>query len=217
MAEIPHILSPMTAPWCSWVMLALLLCAVLSEWFQPGVITRVFDSLKVRQDRLYKEAPTNIQAQLLISIFRIGTPAMAVCLCCCPANRFSFTAFAVSCGMVFGAILVKMLCNVLLDYTFQITRSYGDMYEHYANLFARAVVAMYPVVLLCMHLSSTTAIRWMLGAVAALFIGLWLYRSASQYIRTPLALIYILAYTATLEVLPMAGIVLLSAKTISIL
>ena len=198
-------------------MLALLLFAILSEWMQPGVISQALGSLKVRPERMYKDAPTNVMAQLLLTLFRVGTVAMTLCLCLCPDNRFTFAAFAAVCGIVVGVLMLKMLCNILLDFTFQLVRKYGDVYEHYSNILTLTVVVLYPMALLFMHIASLQTTRWLMLAAAVLFLGMWLYRCTRQFVQTPMAILYLLAYTATLEILPMAGIVLLSAKTITII
>ena len=214
---IAHIMSPLSAPWCGWTMFALFLFAVLSEWLQPGVIAQSPLSVVVRAERSYKDAPTSLMAQLLITLFRIGTLALLLCLCFSEQGSFSFVAFAAVCGMVVGMFLAKMLCNLLLDYTFQLSRTFGDMYEHYSNLFTLTITALYPVLLVFLHIDSQAATRWVLICVVGVFLILWLVRSVQQYVRSVKALLYVLAYTLTLELLPMAGLVYLSAKTISIL
>ena len=212
-----HIISPLTAVWSGWTMLVLLLLAVFSEWIQPGVISQAATSLTVRPERAYKEAPTNTIAQLFITLFRLGTLAMAVCLCMPAGDTFSLLGYAVVLGIIFGMALLKMLCNLLLDYTFQFSRKYGEIYEHYFNIFTLACVALYVLLLFFMRIDSVAATRWMLAGVAGVFFCLWFYRSARQYVRSPKAILYLLVYMATLELLPMAGIVILSAKTISVL
>ena len=211
-----HIVSPLTAPWCGWTMLVLFLLAVLSEWIQRGVITQTLTSLTVHSERTYKDAPTNTLAQLFITLFRFGTFAMAICLCFA-SEGFSFAAYAAVLGIILGVMLLKMLCNRLLDYTFQITRLFGDANEHYANILTLASVVMYVLLLIFLRIDSEPAYRWMVGSVAALFFLLWLYRSARQFVRSPMAVLYLLLYMATLELLPMAGITVLSAKTIAII
>ena len=214
---IAHIISPLTAPWCGWTMLGLMLLAVFSEWLQPGVITQATTSLTVRMERTYKDAPTNFLAQTLITLFRIGTLAMAICLCFAEENQFSFWAYLAVNGIIFGMLIVKMISNVLLDYTFQLSRLFGDAYEHYSNIFTLVMVVLYPVLLLFLHIDSPLATKWLLGIATGIFLLLWLFRSVQQYVRTPLALLYLLVYTVTLELLPLAGLAYLSAKTISIL
>ena len=72
MNEIAHIVSCSSAPWCAWLMFGLLICALLSEAYQPGVITQAKNSLSAQTDRMYKESPATLMGQLLMGIFRIG-------------------------------------------------------------------------------------------------------------------------------------------------
>ena len=217
MENVPHIVSLVTAPWCNWTMLVLLLFAALSEWLQPGVITQSYESLKVHTDRVYKDAPTSIMAQILITLFRIGIVAMTLCLWLCPDQELSFTAYILVCSVVFGLLSMKMLFNVLIDYTFQFSRQYGDAYEHYSNIFTLVSAALYPLTLVFLHVGSSSAAKWLMLCTAALFLLLWIYRSVHQFVRKPIALLYLLAYLLTLDVLPMTGMVLLSAKLISVI
>ena len=214
---IAHIISPLSAPWCGWTMLGLLICAVLSEWFQPGIITQAPMSLMVRNDRLYKESPTNFMGQLHITLFRFGTLAMALCLCWTPEGQFSFAAFAAMVGIIALFFVVKMLGNWLLDYTFMFTRRFGAPYEHYSNLLTLAALVLYPVMLILNYLVSPLAARWSVAVIAALFCLLWLYRCIRTYITSPVAIIYIILYFCTLEILPFIGLAYISAKTIAIL
>lgn len=198
-------------------MLVLLVLAVLSEWLQPGVISQATASLTVHAERAYKDAPVHFMAQLFITLFRLGTLALGICLCFCREEHCSFAAFAAVSGIILAVTLVKMLATLLLDNTFLWSRTYGDAYEHYSNLFTLAMVALYPLLLLFWHIGSAVASRWLMGLVGGAFLVLWTYRGLRQFVRKPMALLYLMAYMTTLEFLPMAGMVLLSAKTISIL
>lgn len=215
MEGIAHSMSPLSAPWCGWTMLVLFLCAILSEFFQPGVITQAMASLRVRTDRMYKDAPVNFFGQFFITLFRLGTLAMALCLCFSPTDRFSFAAFAAVCGIIIGVLLVKMVCNVIVDYTFMLSRRFGAMYEHYSNIATLIGIVLWPIVLVLLHVSNMTVVRWVLGVVAFLFVVLWIYRSAAQYIRSLKAILYLALYICTLELLPISMLLYLSAKTIS--
>jgi hypothetical protein len=216
-AFIPHIISPLSAPWCGWTMLVLLLCAVLGEWFQPGVISQSVSSVVVRSDRTYKDAPVNLQGQLLVSLFRIGTIGMALCLCRAPEGSFSFAAFWVACGLTLGVLILKMLCNLILDYTFTINRRFGAPYEHYSNIVTLGTAVMYPILLILIHASIPAVTRWSLATVAALFGLVWLYRCLRTYVVSINALVYVLIYFVTLEILPFAGLTYIFAKTLTLL
>ena len=197
-----HILTSQNAPWCAWMMLLLLLCGILGEWFQPGVISQAHTALVVRNDRIYKEAPVNFMGQLLISLFRIGTLAMALWLCLTPESHYSFAAFWAVSGMMLVLLVVKMLCNWLLDFTFMLTRRFGAPYEHYGNLFTLMALVLYPTLLVLLRFSSPVATRWIVGIIALVCILVWIYRMIRTYITSPMAMVYLLLYICTLEILP---------------
>ena len=217
MEGITHILSPLSAAWCGWAMLVLFLCAILSEFFQPGVITQATSSLFARSDRTYKDAPTNIQAQTLIALFRIGTLGMALCLCFHTGDHFRFVSYLAVCGIVTGILFVKMLCNLLLDYTFMLSRRFTPAYEHYANVSTIAVCFLYPSVLIALRTANPVVGQWVFGVVTALFLLMWTYRAIRIYVNSFRSILYLILYICTLEVLPLGILTYLSMQTISVL
>ena len=204
----------MSAAWCGWTMLLLFLCAVFSEVMQPGIITQSHVSILARTERTYKDAPTNTPAQFLISIFRIGTLAMAICLCEYAGGSFRFASFAAVCGLVLAFILLKMLCNILLDYTFSLSRRFMPVYEQYGDLATITACVLYPCLLVFMRIGRPELSLWALGIIAALFVLVCLYRMAGIYIRSLSAILYVLLYIATLEVVPFGALLYLSSKMI---
>lgn len=212
-----HIFTPASAAWCGWTMLFLMLCALLSEMMQPGVISQTGASLRMRTERVYKDAPTNYLSQFLITLFRIGTLAMALYLCFYQEGPFSFDIFVVICGVVFLVTLLKMLGDVLVDYTFMLSRRFTSAYEHYANIITITSCILYPCVLVLMRYGNAIASRWVLGAVAVVFFALWIYRASRHFIESPRAVFYFILYLCTLELLPLGLILYLSSQTINYL
>lgn len=210
-----HIVSMTNVPWCGWTMLALLLCAVLAEIFQPGVISQAPAALLARTDRTYKESPANFMGQLMVTLFRIGTFALALCLCFCSINHAHFTAFWAISGIIMIVLMLKMLLNVLLDYTFSLSRRFGSAYEAYGNIVTMGTVVLYPVMLVLMHVTNPLAVQGTIAALAILFLCAWTFRAVRTYVISPAAILYLVLYIATLEVVPMALLFYLSAKTIS--
>lgn len=198
-------------------MLVLLLCVILAEWFQPGIITQAPASLFAQTDRTYKAAPMNFYGQMLIMLFRIGTLGLAVYVCVYAGKPFTFTGYLVICGIVLAMLLVKMLCNMLIDYTFMLTRQVASPHEHYANIVTIAVLVLYAALLVLLRVGSIEAMRWALGIITILFIAMWFYRSWRMFVQSPKAILYLVLYIGTLEVLPLAALYYLSDKTISIL
>jgi len=198
-------------------MLVLMLCAVLSEWFQPGVITQTPQSLFTHSERTYKESPVNILGQTFISVFRIGTLGMACCTGFWTDGDCSFIGFCAVCGIILAVLLVKTLCTLLLDYTFMLSRYTDSPYEHYGNISTLAILALYPALMTLRFFDHPHAGIWVLGAVTLLFILMWTFRCWRMFVNSPKAVVYLLVYMGTLEVLPLALLSFLSYKTISIL
>ena len=207
----------MSASWCSWIMLGILLCAVLSEYFQPGVIVQAKNSLMAQTDRLYKESPANFMGQLLIGMFRLGTISMAMYLLCANDHVFSFKGFWVVYGLVLAVLGVKMISHVCVDYTFGISHRFGAMYEHYGNIVTLVTLILYPIVLVLLRIDHPELNKWLIGGVAVLFFILWLYRSWRQFVQHPAAIPYLIIYLCTLEIFPLALLYIVCEQTIAIL
>lgn len=197
-------------------MLGLLLCAVLSEALQPGVITQAATSYMARAERTYKAAPNNFFGQLLITLFRIGTWSMALFLCFYTEGNASGWSFAALCGLVLAMLMLKMLCNVLLDYTFQLSRHYPPVYEHYSNLLTLTMLVVYPSLLFLLRLDDVTTSRWTLGIILAVFCLVWLLRCLRVFLSSPMAIVYIILYFLTVEVLPLAGLIYLAQMMLTL-
>lgn len=217
MNEIAHILSPSSAPWCGWIMLALLLCAVLSEAFQPGVILQAKNSLSAQSDRMYKESPATFMGQLMIGFFRVGTIAMAIYLCCANEQTFTLAGFGVVYGIVLAVLGIKMLCHLFVDYTFSISRRFGAPYEHYGNIATLATIALYPVLLVLLRVGFPILNQWLIGSIGVAFLVVWFYHAWKQFVAHPIAIPYMLIYSFTLEFLPWAALYVISDKIVAII
>lgn len=198
-------------------MLALLLCAVLGELLQPGVISQAHSSLLSHNDRTYKDAPANFMGQMMMTLFRIGTAAMGLYLCLYSGGQCTFPVFAALCGLIITLILGKMLCNQLLDYTFQISRRFMPAYGQYGDITTMTACILYPALLVMMRVSNPIVNRWLVGCIAVLFLLMWSFRLMRNYMQSFNAMIYVLLYIGTMEVLPLGLLFYLGSKTISII
>ena len=217
LTELTHILSPYSAAWSGWVMMALFGLAVFSEYMQPGVITQAHTSIFAQTDRTYKDAPVNFFGQLLIAFFRIGTLAMGICMCMETDAPFTFSAFATIGGLTIAILLVKMLCNTLLDYTFMISRRFIPAYGQYGDIATVMTCILFPCLLVLQYLGNPNVCRWTVGIATIVFVFLWAIRMVRNYVRCARAIVYVGLYITTLEVLPLGILYYLSSKTISIL
>lgn len=216
MVGIEHIISPQSAPWCAWVLLALLLLAIGSELLQPGVISRAATSLITRSERTYKEAPNNFLGQLFISLFRIGVWGMAIYLVLGSNRPFLFTTYAAICGCILSVIVLKWLCHLFLDVVYMFSRRFSSVHEHLYNIFTLSAVALYPLLLILFFIDHPLVSAWVVGLILAFFMLAWIYRSARLFIISPSAIIYFILYISTLEIIPVVLVYYLSAKIINI-
>lgn len=215
MNSVAHIVSLVSAPWCGWTLLVLLLCAVLGEYMQPGIITQAYTTLIAHTDRTYKEAPVNIQGQVLVGLFRIGTLALAVSMCIPTGGTFTFGMFAIVCGWVIAMLLVKTVIHALLDYTFQFSHHFPQANSQYNDIATLATCILYPGVLLATRIGDETISWWVFGIITGLFIIMCAYRMALHFIRSLATLLYVVVYICTMEVLPIGALLYFSSITIA--
>lgn len=188
-------------------MLFLLLCVILSEVAQPGALSRVVTIWQVKTtNRTYKSAPANFFGQLLISLFRIGTPALGLYLCFYQGGDFRFLPFLAICGLILAIFLLKMLINMWIDFTFRLSRQYEEIYEQYGHLVSMVAIILYPCVLLMFRLDNALVCRWVMLSVTALFLIWFVYRSVRAFYTSPASIFYIILYFLTLEVLPLVAL-----------
>lgn len=212
MNDVAHILSPASAGWCGWAMLGLLLCSVLAEVAQPGIITQVPTVLFAKTERIYKASSENMLGQIFISVFRICVLALVLQLCWYNGGSFTFVSFAMLSGLVLATILLKMLCNAMLDYTFQLTRHYASPYEQYNAIATATAILLYTGLMLILRAGSVLAARWLFGIGLTVFFLLIVFRWWRTYVHSPIALVYTLLYILTLEVLPAAILIIISGR-----
>lgn len=209
MGSIAHIETIYSAGWCGWLMLALGFCAVMGEVFQPGVISSASESLFAHANRTYKQAPDNFPGQMLLTLFRIGIPALALCLF---LDVHSLAAYGVAAAMMVAMMVVKRLCDRVLDYTFHLRVAAGGVRTHYANIGTLSSMMLYVCLLVLLQTGSVTANRWIIGICALLFVMMVTYRLARIYVTDAKAILYLGIYILTLEVLPLGALVVITSQ-----
>ena len=190
-------------------MLALGFCAVMGEVFQPGVISSASESLFAHANRTYKQAPDNFPGQMLLTLFRIGIPALALCLF---LDVHSLAAYGVAAAMMVAMMVVKRLCDRVLDYTFHLRVAAGGVRTHYANIGTLSSMMLYVCLLVLLQTGSVTANRWIIGICALLFVMMVTYRLARIYVTDAKAILYLGIYILTLEVLPLGALVVITSQ-----
>mgnify|MGYP004626136209 CR=1 FL=1 len=198
-----HILSPVSAPWVAWVMLFLLLCAVVAEMVQSGVVLQAFSTIFAKVERSYGDVQQNPLEELIMNIFRIGTFAMALYLYAYRAGDFRFTTYLLVAAWVLGIDAVKLAAAALVNYTFRISKRFALISTHYNNLWTVICCGFYVALLFLLNIDNAVVTKWSLFALAVAAIVLVLIKWIRIFCTDVRSLLYIVLYILTLEVLPL--------------
>ncbi|MBR1878523.1 MAG: DUF4271 domain-containing protein [Paludibacteraceae bacterium] len=206
---IEHIVSLYNASWYGWTLLLLGICAVLSEVFQPGVMTGITGTVFARSERMYKRTPDNFPGQLSSTIFQIGT--LALMLVMIWRDRFDSAAngialYGIAAAMIVAVLLVKTALNGLIDYTFQLKAS-AEVSTHMAGITMLVCLGLYAAALVLPLAHSVVVNRWVAGALGIVYLALTTYRMVLVFMSGAKSILYILMYVMTLEVLPIGVLV----------
>lgn len=203
MNAVPHILTPISAPWVAWVMLFLLLCGVLAEMVQRGLLVQAFTTIFSKVERTYGDMQRNLMEELIINIFRIGTFAMALYLYAYRAGDFSFKTYMLIVALVLGVDVVKILASILVNYTFQISRRFTQLSIHYNNLWTVICSGFYIASIVLINIGNSLVIKYVMLSLVALAIVLIVVKWIRIFCTNVRSLLYIVLYVLTLEILPL--------------
>lgn len=170
-----------------------------------GMLAAAFAS---KAGRTYNDTATDSVAALLAYIFRLGVLAMTAMTLLCQNGPFHFTLYLQLLLALLLADGLRLLCNVLINYTFDIDHQPALAYRHYANLMLMTAMLLYPITLAVIHWGISLAAWIMLAITAALFLIAFMIRLVRMYVQRPYRFAYVLIYILTIEVMPYAAIAL---------
>lgn len=203
MYVLPHISSPISAPWVAWVMLCLLLCCVLAEIVQRGAIVQAFSTLFSKMERAYGDAQQNMLEQLIIMVFCIGSFAMALYLFTYRGGDFRFATYMLTSALVLCVDVIKWAVSALVNYTFGISKRLAQLSTHRNNMQTVICILFYTASLCLLRVGNQEVVRWVLGGCAVVALVLICIKWIRVFCVDIRSLLYILLYVLTLEVLPL--------------
>ena len=184
-------------------MLFLLLCGVVAEMVQSGMVLQAFSTIFAKVERSYGDVQQNPLEELIMNIFRIGTFAMALYLYAYRAGDFCFTTYLLVAAWVLGIDVVKLAATALVNYTFRISKRFALISTHYNNLRTVICCGFYVALLFLVNIDNAVVTKWSLFALAAAAIVLILIKWIRIFCTDVRSLLYIVLYILTLEVLPL--------------
>lgn len=217
MESIVRISSAFSEPWVAWTMLGLLIIYLLAEWMQPGMTQYSFHSLadpKQRGNQAYNISPTSLGI-LLEVIAQTVFYALAAYTCIFilrPLPYFHAMGFLMTAVALIGVWTVKLGLWGVLCFTFFDKNTWSLFLRHRLNLNTCMVVMGYPMLLAALFLPWTSG-EWFVWAALLLVIvelGLLTWKLFQLFLRHILGSLQIFLYLCTLEILPLAGWILLA-------
>lgn len=196
-------MSPVSAPWVAWVMLFLLLCGVVAEMVQSGVVVQAFSTIFAKVERSYGDVQHNLLEELIMNIFRIGTFAMALYLYAYRAGDFRFATYLLVAAWVLGIDAVKLAVAAVVNYTFRISKRFALISTHYNNLWTVICCGFYVALLFLLNIDNAVLTKWLLFALALVAIVLIFIKWIRIFCTDMRSFLYIVLYILTLEVLPL--------------
>ena len=184
-------------------MLFLLLCGVLAEMVQRGLLVQAFTTIFSKVERSYGDVQQNLMEELIVNIFRIGTFAMALYLYAYRAGDFRFTTYMLVVAWVLGIDVIKLAASTLVNYTFRISKRFTLISTHYNNLWTVICCGFYVALLFLINIDNAKVTKWLLFALAVAAIVLILIKWIRIFYTDLRSLLYIALYILTLEILPM--------------
>ncbi|MBQ2540783.1 MAG: DUF4271 domain-containing protein [Paludibacteraceae bacterium] len=201
--SIPLISSPISEPWTAWILLLLLLLAGMANVLQPGMVVNSFTTIFTKPERQYTDAPRTALGQICLQLFQLGTLGMAYYLFCFQTGDFSIARYGVILIVTGAVYATKVLMMLLVDYTFQLRKKCATIGIHYANLLCVFCCALYPILLLMHQYGATKTLQVILLLLTVFFIVLVTVKYCRAYLIKPMALVYILLFVLTVDVLPL--------------
>lgn len=197
--------TPLSEAWTAWILLLILLLGALANVLQGGVIVTSFTTLLAKPERSYADSQPNILARVVLHTYRLLIAGMALYLLTFRSGTFSIATLGWIMLFIGAVVVIKWLVTMLLSYTFSLTNKCASAPIHYDNLLTAACSALYPVLLCLPFYGPTPLLQHLTLLVVGAGIVLTAYKCIRAYLNSPLALLYILIYVTTLEVLPVVG------------
>lgn len=196
----------MSEPWTAWILLLLLALAGLANVLQPGVVVSGFSTIVTKPERQYTDIQRTVLGQICLHLFQIGTLAMAYYLFCYRSGDFTILRYGVILLLVALVYGLKVLVMLLVGYTFQLQKRCASIMVHYGNLLCVFCCALYPLLLLMYSGGTTMWLQVLDVGIVTAYVLLVVFKYCRAYLQSPMALVYILLFVLTVDVLPILGV-----------
>lgn len=224
MEQVLDIYSPLSAGWTPWLLLLLLMGWVTVYALNPVAFVDCFVSVVADMERRYTDAAKSWGLIVLSLVLRMCTLALAIfCFIYIYSYRldlagvelpFSLSDYLCVLLVISVVYAIKSLLEWLLNIVFCFTPRTMVIYQHYANLFTVVSLLLFPILLFTINFAYPKVIGACLLLVAGVYMLVMMIKMCRIYLHSLRALLYILLYLVTVEILPLLCMVWASARVL---
>lgn len=205
-----QISTPYTEGWVAWLMLVLLILLGVANIFQPGFYVRALRSLPTTKERdsIFLAAGNDYRSQIAMTSFGVIVIGLLMRRLL-SADNFTFATCAIAVGCASLGVLARKLMQELVAFVFFERHELDTIQRHYRYINNCFIIALFPLLLVALYtpLSRMTALV-VLCILAVAYLGFLLFKMMACLPLRPVALFYIPLYVVTVEILPIAGMIL---------
>ncbi len=205
----PHIASLYSSAGFAWLLLALLVCAVVTRVSYPLFLHDCVSVVFSRIARRYSD--TTRPATIVFShLFLLGTLAMCLWLCLYADGPLHWLHYGMTAGLVVVWLLMRFLLLRFLGYVFSFRHEAQAVHEDSLSLLMLVAMVQYVACCLAPLISAQDVFRWIATGVAGVYLTTLTGKMVVTYARSFRTLFYICLYILTVEILPPAALYLIA-------
>jgi hypothetical protein len=210
MPSLPITLTPFSAPWMTWVLIALFVIVTVSVLLNGSQVTTGFVTYFQRVERRYTDGIVGPGVGLMMHVFRLASVALALYWGLwslyaphTPFRPLPFVILILLTAVVWG---VHRLLLWWIMATFSQRNRMQALTNHYLNLWTSLAVVLFVWVLIGSSLSKPTPILYLMGLTVATYPLAVLIKALSVVPLSWRTLLYVPLYVLTVDILPFAAL-----------
>lgn len=209
MPFVDRISSPMSESWTAWILLLLLLLIGWAIQRQPTLIRVAWKTTVSKSERSYSDAALDALALVMVSLFRLGTVALAFDVLFFNGVAFVFTDYLWTLLILLGAETIKAMMAWFVNFTFHLPMPFGMSYIHYTNLWLLTCIPLWCFCCVCVYWASPLLTNVLMSVAAGILLLSLVWKGIRSYMNQLTSLLYVLLYVLTVEVVPMLAVALI--------
>ena len=205
MAEGTIISTASVSVWLPWLLLGALLLLGFCCMMQPRYLQGLYsNSLQSFSENSAEQIPSiGAQAgQWLLNI--VLTASCAFIVMSVHERGLEARTWGVLLGIVAGIDIFRLIAAMLVTYTFRLTRMVGFAYIRYFSLRSLYTIILLIPILLLYNTQMAETMMWMIIVLTGIFYLLLAIQWSKLFCSSPLDILFVIIYIATVEILPTA-------------